>query len=661
MTLLGFREEDEYLPDYGTIVLRDLRRDGGVPALDNALLGELATNALSGTVATAGDGWLHGTANDPWQAVRCEAHDGPPELRLEAWEDVVESPFHSQSGVVSLGLLTGGTYDEELNLGAKGLFRVRVCRKPAEAGEEGDVWLIQFWPAPDGPEPPRWLKRTRAAVHQEDPGWQQVLGYYVIEVSWYFTLVGLPRQDGWLDEPLPGDPPSESVCAQLGFDPPRTRRDAIPLLVAAGLLVEDGSGGFSAGTPRRATEVLDLPADLAAQLDAAAVRAAYAWLAADLVSVAAWSNPARVDEVAALLAVPEETVGPLLDYAVRDKLVRRENGVVTPLPRPPLRTGPVPRVKPVRREQPPTVAGAPPRAGYVSGDGTVGVWREGEPVVLGRVESDYRYRAFETLAGIYVAASGGQGRLLDWAGNTRQLPVDLGFRPVRSADGRYLAGVQTHVGRRSWDQVHAFDVTTGETWSLPKLPELTRTILGLHDGAVYFSTSSGLGTFAASRWTPGREPVDLGSTVHRLDPLSGAQLREKAGVFTVFAASGERLEVSQPYRWLFVPGGTKMYSFGSEPPVADLLDLATGTTAEHPLPEGCDLSDTMPTAPVWETPDTLVFSQPNHRSTRRVIRWLLRRGEFEHFDLPESAGYRPSLVEPILLGGESGFAGLVGS
>lgn len=650
MTLLGFCEEDEYLPDYGTIVLRDVRRDGGVPALGNELLGELATNALSGTVATAGDGWLHGTASDPWQAVRCEAHDEPPELRIEAWEDIVESPFHSQSGVVCLGLLTGGAYGEELSLEAKGLFRVRVCRKPAEAGEEGDVWLIQFWPAPDGPEPPRWLKRTRPAVRGEDPGWQQILGYPVIELSWYFSLAGMPRPDGWLDEPLPGGPPSDSVCAQLGVDPPRTRRDAIPLLVATGLLGEDSSGGYSAGTPRRATEVLDLPADVAAGVDAAAIRTAYAWLAADLVSIAAWANPARIKDLAALLAVPDATVERLLEYSVSDQLIRRENGTVAALPRPPLRTDPAPRVEIVRGEEPPTVAGGPPRAGFVSGDGTVGVWRAGELAVLGRVESDYRYRAFETLAGIYVASSGGQGQLIDWAGNIRPLPVDLGVVPVRSADGRYLAGVQTHVGRRSWDQVHVFDVTTEEAWSLPKSPELTRRVLGIHAGTVYFTTSSGLGVFTASQWTPGQEPVDLAETVHRLDPLSGAHLREEAGGLAVLGASGELRELPEPHRWRFVPGGTRMYSFRHNPPVAELLDLATGSVTAHPLPEGCDLGETVPTAPIWETPDALVFSQPHHASTRRVVRWHWRRNAFEHFDLPEIAGYRPFLIEPILVG-----------
>ncbi|MFE3173044.1 hypothetical protein ACFXPA_39945 [Amycolatopsis sp. NPDC059090] len=650
MTLLEFCEDDEYSPDYGTIVLRDVYRDKTLPALDNELLGEHGTPTVSGTVATAGDGWLHATADHFCQAIRCEAHDGPPEVRLGDWEDIVESPFHSRSGTAGLGWLTGGSLSQELSLGAKGFYRVRMCRKPAEAGEEGDVWLFQFWPQ-EVLEAPRWLKRTRPAIHREEPGWQEVFGYEVIEVSWYFTLVGMLRPDGWLDEPLTGEQPSESVCAQLGVDPPRTRRDGIPLLLAAGLLVGDGKGGYEAGKPRRATEVLDLPDEQAKRIDAAAVRAVYVWLAADLVNVAAWSNPAHVRDLAELLAVPEETIEPLLEYAVSDKLIHREDGAITALPPRPQPTRPVRmRVKTVRRDEPATVAGSPPKAGFVSGDGTVVVWRAGEPVVLGRVESEYRYRAFETLAGIYVAGSGEQGQLIDWTGAAVEVPVDLGTLPVRSVDGRYLAGVQTHVGRQTWDQVHVFDVAAKEVWSLPKSEKLTRSVLGIHDGSVYFTTTSGYQTRTASRWTPGQEPVELASSLHQLDPLSGAQVREEAGAATVFTASGERRELPEPHRWRFVPGGALMHSSGYEPPAVEVLDLAAGTTAEYPLPEGCDASGGPSTSPIWETPDTLVFSQPNRGSTRRVVRWHLERNAFEHFDLPETAGYRPFLIEPILAG-----------
>ena len=103
---------------------------------------ELATSALSGTIATAGDGWLHGTAGDPYQAVRLEAHDAEPAIVLAEWDDVVETPFHSRTGAVRLGYLTGGEFDDTLDLGHRGLFGVRVARRAAEPGEEGDVWLV---------------------------------------------------------------------------------------------------------------------------------------------------------------------------------------------------------------------------------------------------------------------------------------------------------------------------------------------------------------------------------------------------------------------------------------------------------------------------------------------------------------------------------------
>ncbi|MFI5615058.1 hypothetical protein [Amycolatopsis sp. NPDC051903] len=295
-----------------------------------------------------------------------------------------------------------------------------------------------------------------------------------------------------------------------------------------------------------------------------------------------------------------------------------------------------------------TVSGAPPRVGFVAGDGTVVVWRAGEPVVLGRVESDHRYRAFETRAGIYVAASGGRGHLMTWDGATRRLPVDLGFRPVRSADGRYLAGVQMRTGRRPWDQVHLFDVTTEELRSLPKSGNLTRHVLDIHDGAVHFFTRPGGGTFTTSRWVPGREPLELASPVHRLDPLSGATVREEAEGPTAFTASGERRQTMGTPPGRFVPGGASVYSFRHNGPTVVLLDLATGTTTEHPLPAGCEVGETPPFAPIWETPETLVFSQPHHVSTHRIIRWHLRSGVFEHFDVPEIAGYRPFPIEPML-------------
>ncbi len=477
-------------------MVRDRHAADGLAPLGNELLGELATGALSGTVATAGDGWVHGHAGDPFQSVRLEAHDAPPPVVPDGWEDVVESPFHSRSGRVALGFLTGGEHDGTLELGRRGLFRVRIARRAAAAGEEGDVWLVQFWPSA-APGLPRWVRRTRPALFAPGAGWQQVLGYGVMSAAWTAAGYGPPRPDSWLDEPLQGAPPDAAICAQLGVERPVTQRDAVTLLVAAGVLVADGDAHRLADHPPLAADRLSLPEDLAAQLERAAASARYTWVAADLTSVAAWGDPAPADDLAERLLIAPDDVPGLLAYAVADRLVQRVGEGIAALPRrqPEPVSRPVPVVVPSRAAHPATIPGAPPRAGVVGGNGDVILWRAGEPVVLGHVPDRYRYRAHETTAGITVSTSGGPGTLVRWDGTTERLPVDLGVNPVRSADGRFLAGVEHHVGRRSWDRPHLLDVTTGEVASLPRTDELTRRALAVVDGELLLH-----------RWQSGRRP-----------------------------------------------------------------------------------------------------------------------------------------------------------
>ncbi|OXM60026.1 hypothetical protein [Amycolatopsis vastitatis] len=433
MTLLGFLEDDEYLPEYGTLVVRDRYDADGLEPLENELLGELATDGLSGTVATAGDGWVHGHAGDPFQSVRLEAHDAQPSVVVDDWEDVVGSPFHSRSGRLALGLLTGGEYDGTLELGRRGLFCVRVARSAAAAGEEGDVWLVQFWPS-DDPGLPRWVRRTRQALFGADPGWRQVLGYPVMSAAWAAAGYGPPRPESWLDEPLRGDPPDAAICAQLGVEVPVSHRDAVALLVAAGVLVADGDGYRLAEHPPLAADRVALPEGLVAQVERAAASARYTWAAADLTSVAAWGNPAPVGGLAERLLVAPGEVPGLLAYAVSDRPVQQIGEGIVALPRrqPEPVSLPVSVVVPSRSENPATVPGAPPRAGVIGGNGEVIVWRAGEPVVLGRVPDQYRCRAHETPVGIAVATSGGPGMLVGWDGTIERLPVDLGSHPVRA-------------------------------------------------------------------------------------------------------------------------------------------------------------------------------------------------------------------------------------
>ena len=645
MTLLGILEDDEYLPEYGTLVVRDRYAADGLEPLENELLGELATEALSGTVATAGDGWVHGHAGDPFQAVRLEAHDALPSVVFDDWEDVVESPFHSRSGRVALGLLTGGEHDGTLELGRRGLFRVRVARRAAAEGEEGDVWLMQFWPSA-GPGLPHWVRRTRPALFAPDPGWQQVLGYPVMSAAWAAAGYGPPRPESWLDEPLRGDPPDAAICAQLGVDRPVSHRDAVALLVAAGVLVADGDGYRLAEHPPLAAERLSLPEGLAAQVERAAASARYTWAAADLTSIAAWGDPAPAGDLAERLLVAPDEVPGLLAYAVSDRLVQRVGEGIVALPRrqPEPVSVPVPVVVPSRSEHPATIPGAPPRVGVVGGNGEVIVWRAGEPVVLGHVPDRYRYRAHETSAGIAVATSGGPGMLVRWDGTTERLPVDLGINPVRSADGRFLAGVEHHVGRQSWDRPHLLDVTTGEVASLPRTDELTRRALAVIDGALYYADGFHIGS-RTFRWRPGIDPEPLPPGLWQVDPLSGAALeRGTDGVFR-HSPVGARTPVPADRQYELASGGELLYAFQYAPPSVWLLD--DGELEEHPLPEGCDLSTAIPSAPFWETPTTLVFTHERGGGSR-LVRWDLRSGRFDHFDLPSVAGYRPFAIQPIL-------------
>jgi hypothetical protein len=644
--------DDEYLPEYGTLVIRDRRRADALPPLENELLGELATSALAGTVATAGDAWLHGHAGDHYQAVRLEAHDTEPPVPPGDWEEVFETPFHTRTGFVGLGSLTGGDSGSELALGDRGFFRARVVRKAAEEGEQGDVWLTQFWPVQGIPEPPRWVKRTRAAVSPADPGWREVLGYQVIEVSWFLGGMGMPRPDGWLDELLPGnDKPTASVCEQLGVPVPMTRRDTIPLLVAAGLIEEADGGYRGVGNPALATEKVRLPVDLAARIEAGAVRARYVWLAADLTSVAAWRNPASTEGLVERLLIGDEHLNPLIAHAVADKYLHHDSTGITALARPaPTHVRmPVPMVASRRREEPETVPGGPPRAGFVTGDGEVVVWRDGEPVVLGRATDEYLYRAFETTAGVFVSTSRGPGTLVRWNGTTERLAADTGSRPVRSADGRYLAGVETHTGRHTWDQVHLVDVVEGTVASLPKTEELTRQAHGIHGGAVYFSVNGrGMGPLKSYRWSPGREPEPLGLTLSGLDPLSGTMLGEDAEGLCVLAPDGSRFPVTAERPCTLMPGGARLYNLRYSPPMAEVLNVGSAEPVEHSLPDRCETSAAIPAAPVWEDAGTLVFSQRLGGPKPRIVRWHLPSGTFEQFALPANAGYRPFLVQPRL-------------
>jgi hypothetical protein len=93
------------------------------------------------------------------------------------------------------------------------------------------------------------------------------------------------------------------------------------------------------------------------------------------------------------------------------------------------------------------------------------------------------------------------------------------------------------------------------------------------------------------------------------------------------------------------PGGELLYAFQYAP--LSVWLLASGEPEEHPLPESCDFSTAIPSAPFWATPTTLVFTHERGGGSR-LVRSDLWSGLFDNYDLPSVAEYRPFAVQPIL-------------
>ncbi|TYB71262.1 hypothetical protein FXF51_02165 [Nonomuraea sp. PA05] len=329
----------DYWPEYGTIVVRDTWGEETVAEPELPLLGEHDLDAQpSGTIAKAGAGWLQASSRDGRHCVHLEAHDAPPPLD-DGWDDVVETPYQARTGAVYLtSVMSSDLYvDIPLELGAPGLYRVRVaCRHtppeiPGFEASEGDLWRMQFWPT--ALEPPRWLARSRPAVRSASTGWRTCLGLPGQEVLSAVRLAAAtgeatedriaaayqPWSSGSGDWNSPIDDLSR-FAAQLGVLAPATRRDLLPLLVAAGVLITETAGGVTryrlAPDPPRAEEVLELPADEVAMIRQQDARQRHTSFAADLAALAVWSP------VGAVTATPEELADRLLATAedIRDTI-----------------------------------------------------------------------------------------------------------------------------------------------------------------------------------------------------------------------------------------------------------------------------------------------------------------------------------------------------
>jgi hypothetical protein len=386
MALLRMVDRDDYTPEFGTLVVRDIPGDG--PWDEGEDVGPLAEHATDaqpcGTIARAGYGWLEAAAGDGYHTVRLEHHDSAPLADPAGWDDMVDTPYGAIADGVGLTDVTGGSpMSADLVLSA-GLYRVRVARARGE--NRTYSWRLQFWPAAD-PEPPRWLVRERPPVPAGITGWSELFGYQASELLGVVHAAGggegatfgqlkewataQRRPPDWLDQPLfptPAEPlPTGHVdldsagrerrarvladterklakfagfAAQLGVPVPSTRRGLLDLLAVAGVLVLDESGRYRrAGDPPRVWDVLDLPAQTVEWLRQYDANIRYTSFASDIASIVAWSRlsgtygtarltvPQLADR---LLASPVDVLA-ALRYAESKQLLAVDGDVLTVL------------------------------------------------------------------------------------------------------------------------------------------------------------------------------------------------------------------------------------------------------------------------------------------------------------------------------------------
>ncbi|MBM0276058.1 hypothetical protein [Micromonospora tarensis] len=368
MTLVDAVEADGYRPEYALLVLMDPavewgHEDPDVPRFRDR--GDRPTGTFAGT----GAGWV--TAQAPGlddHVVRVELHDGPPPADHEEYDDVLEAPYRSSSGGLSVTTLTGGVGPADLDLGDAEWFRVRVARRQADTeSTSGYSWVLRFWADPVV-EPPVWLARSQSAIGGPDNGWHSALPRWVTEVAGIATGMArrlgrpvTPQQVedgfhspplyplGWLDEPLwprrsatdhvsPGYRARDAqerrrldeTAEELGVPPVRRKRDVFPLLVAAGILAREGTDAYRVGQPARIDTVLSLPPDQVEAVRQRDMRSRYGAVAEDLEAVLRWTPRTPLEttpaELAERLLVTEAELGEALAYAEETGLLHNEGG-----------------------------------------------------------------------------------------------------------------------------------------------------------------------------------------------------------------------------------------------------------------------------------------------------------------------------------------------
>ncbi|MEU2615956.1 hypothetical protein ABZ570_30955 [Micromonospora sp. NPDC007271] len=720
MAVVRAFEDDEYLPEYGLVVLRD--PDGPGERGDDPELprdGE-REDEPTGTFAGAGSGWITCQAGDGYHVVRLELHDAPPPADHASFDEVLETPYRASSGGLSLTVLTGGAGPVDLELGGAGCYRVRAaCRRGDTEDGFGDRWLLRFW-RDESPEPPVWLARARPAVGPGYDGWRSELPYDQMELAAIVNAAarehGGPvtvehiddwgrahsRPPGWLEAPL-WQPPREplttghadldqrnaaqraevvarlagqqrrldEIAAELGVPPVRRKRDVLPLLAAAGILVSEGRDGYRAGRPARVDTVLSLPPDRVRAVRLQDARSRYGSLAEDLHAVLRWASRVPLETTAAELAerllVSEAALHDGLAFAEQIGLLHVDGEEPLrlwlgrrPKPAPATPTVPVARRTPSRtsvaapmlsgpaqnaggpptrsflrggagrltgdpadgrglrvmfpqrkREEPPGPPfGAPPRAGAIEANGTVVGWRDGTRVDLARLEAARWSQALQTRHGVLVLSHGHPARLVSAAGEVTEIDDLRMPGVVLLGDGRRVAVVDSEHRRRvSRYRLRVIDLAGGPAETMPWPDDRGISLVGAYRDMIFFADHQA--RWATMRWTPGTDPERCAHPVQQVDPLTGIGSARTAEGVTVVRPDGTTATIKVDLTARLAPGGDRLWMMRSNPPALTLFRVDPGATVQPQvwwLPEARRGSPHGTyREPVWEDAEHLLF------------------------------------------------------
>ncbi|MBQ1073284.1 hypothetical protein KBX06_08910 [Micromonospora sp. C31] len=613
MALLRTFEDREYLPEYGTLLLRDAEPWGPARVRVDELLREYAVRTQAcGSIARAGDGWIEGRASDGYHAVRLESHDAPPS-EDDDWADVVETPL-ATAGTVGLTTVTGGAPRDSFRLGEPGLYRLRFCRRPAD---DGDSYLLRFWPVPADPGPPRWLVRSRPLLSEHDLAQPTMrtrgggpAARFRYATSDLLSLLLWARESEatvtlhWLADRLLSTPDAVRAVLRHAVDD--------------GLLAPfDGTDGpmtlVIRPTPRETRQAPPQPPTRPAGTGRL------------LGTGGVVRSEARAGSHAGTCAGgPPHASGPAMAWVATTGSQAPERGTRSPTPPP----------------------GPPPRAGLVGSGGELVMWRDDAPVVVARWPGVQVARAMQSRHGTVLLTST-QTVLVRPDGEFVLLGTDMGWHAVLDAAGDQLAAVEYHVGRRPRHRLHLVDLADGSRRSMPWDETDHVSAVGIHAGAVYASVDGG---GASVRWVPGEEPEPLPHALRQVDPYSGVALaRGGSHPVLLVRPDGEVVPLPVDPAATLVPGGRQLCSWVHAPPGLRLYDPARPDRPRMLALPGGSATGPRPGGPVWESPEhVLIPAQDGHNEIgASLVRLHLRSGLMEGLTLPPEVGYRPVLVRPL--------------